>query len=77
MGKNIDLPDNDFGFSSVSREDLEPGQSNDKALEIYNLILPLLKNLAKDSDKNDYIHWPNRKKVIDEFMAKLQNILAS
>jgi hypothetical protein len=35
-----------------------------------------LKNLEKDADKNAYIHWPNRKEKIQQFIKKLDGLLA-
>jgi hypothetical protein len=40
------------------------------------MIMPLLKNLEKDADKNAYIHWPNRKEKIQQFIKKLDGLLA-
>ena len=81
MNTEFNLDDDfDFGFTSVSEEDvLAPLVSNsqDKAQAMYDAIIPLLTNLAKDSDKNDLIKWPNRAKKIDEFKKKLQDILNS
>ena len=41
--------------------------------QVEELILPLLKNLAKDGDKREWIRWPNRtdtlNKQIDEIKA--------
>ena len=78
---NIDLDEDfDFGFTTVSEDvflqaeaSVQEGQA--KAETMYKLILPLLNNLAKDADKNAYIHWPNRKEKIEAFKKKLQSIL--
>lgn len=74
--------DFDFGFTSVSDEvfqqaeaTLQEGQA--KADAIYKAILPLLANLAKDADKNAYIHWPNRAEKINAFKKRLEQILNS
>lgn len=78
---DIDL-DFDFGFTSVSDEvfqqaeaTVQEGQA--KAEAMYKMIMPLLKNLSKDADKNAYIHWPNRKEKIDAFIKKLDDLLES
>lgn len=75
----IELDDFDFGFTTVSEEEIvSPAVeqvSNDKAQKMFDLIMPLLKNLEKDSDKNPYIHWPNRKEKIQQFIKKLENVL--
>lgn len=41
--------------------------------ELYNAILPLLTNLAKDNDKA-YIYWPNRQEKIQAFMNKIKKL---
>ncbi len=78
------LDDFDFGFTTVSEEDITApivtaaiDQSHDKAQQMLDAIVPLLNNLAKDSDKNAYIHWPDRAKKIDAFKKKLESILNS
>lgn len=81
---DFELEDFDFGFTSVSEEDITApvvneviGTTQDKALQMYKAIIPLLNNLAKDSDKNAYIHWPDRAKKIEAFKKKLDTILNS
>lgn len=81
---DFELEDFDFGFTSVSEEDITApvvneviGTTQDKALQMYKAIIPLLNNLAKDSDKNAYIHWPERAKKIEAFKKKLDTILNS
>lgn len=73
---DLDLDDFDFGFTTSSEEEIKQ-EGNDKAQAMYNAILPLLKNLKKDADKNPIINWPNRGKKIDEFINKLDKILNS
>lgn len=79
---NLD-EDFDFGFSSVNEEDLKSeyqrdvSAANDKCQQMYDAIMPLLNNLAKDADKDAYIHWPNRKTKIAAFKKKLDKILNS
>ena len=34
--------------------------------EVEDLILPLLKNLAKDGDKREWIRWPNRTDLLNK-----------
>jgi hypothetical protein len=41
---------------------------------LYNMIMPLLKNLAKDEGK-DYIYWPDRKEKMDAFIKKVQDVV--
>lgn len=75
----------DFGFTTVSEVDLKTREnqvakqvaqqvtesSQAKVQRMYDMILPLLMNLKKDADKNEYIFWPDRAKKIDEFIAIL------
>lgn len=79
MDNTIELEDFDFGFTSVSEEEITSPVveqvSNGKAEKMYKMILPLLKNLEKDSDKNAYIHWPDRKVKIQQFIKKLEAVL--
>lgn len=46
------------------------GVDSVRALQIVEIITPLLKGLIATSDK-DWIHWPNRKPILE---AKLQEI---
>lgn len=41
---------------------------------LYNSIIPLLKNLKTNPDK-DYILWPDRSAKIDSFKKKIDNIV--
>jgi hypothetical protein len=76
-----ELDNFDFGFTTHSDDefvDINKAQHTlDKAQAMYNAIMPLLNNLAKDADKNDVIKWPNRKDRIDKFIKQLQSILNS
>lgn len=74
--QEINFEEFDFGFTSVAEEAIKQ-DGNDKARAMYDAIMPLLKNLAKDADKNDYIHWPGRSAKIDQFITKLNTILNS
>lgn len=67
----------DFGFTSVSEATIKVKEAviEEKVNTIYKMILPLLLNLKKDSDKNEYIYWPNRGAKIDEFIVKLEKIV--
>lgn len=73
--------DYDFGFSSLSEDKLLQDkikyaqQEEESRLEkMYDTIMPLLTNLRKDADENNYIYWPNRKDKIDGFIQKLNEI---
>ena len=46
--------------------------NGEKFKQVEQLIIPLLLNLAKDSDNNPYIHWPNRK---DQLQTQIEKIL--
>lgn len=48
---------------------------NSKVQTMYNMIVPLLQNLAKDADTREYIYWPNRKEKINAFLKKLDKIV--
>lgn len=45
-----------------------------RAWTIYEMIIPLLDNLSKDSEK-EYIYWPNRNEKIEQFKRKMKEIL--
>jgi len=45
-----------------------------KLEQLYKTIMPLLENLAKDSDK-EYIYWPNRTDKMKAFIVKVNTIV--
>jgi hypothetical protein len=47
---------------------------NEKLKKMYNMIVPLLDNLAKDPDKS-YIYWPDRQKKLAQFKQKLKDVV--
>ena len=80
----------DFGFTAVTEEELDVvieaketavmktaglDKTQEKCDTLYNMIKPLLNNLAKNPEK-DYIHWPGklRSKKIEEFSDKLDEV---
>ena len=82
--------DFDFGFTAVTEEELDVvieaketavmktaglDRTQEKCDTLYNMIKPLLNNLAKNPEK-DYIHWPGklRSKKIEEFSDKLDEV---
>lgn len=69
--------DFDFGFSTVDAEEFTATEvaQDVRATAMYDAIMPLLNNLMKDADTNEYIHWPNRKQKIKEFIRKLEIIM--
>ena len=84
---NLDF---DFGFTAVTEEELDVvieaketavmktaglDKTQEKCDTLYNMIKPLLNNLAKNPEK-DYIHWPGklRSKKIEDFSDKLDEV---
>lgn len=65
--------DFDFGFSTHTEAELTV-ENKKKLLGLKAMILPLLNNLMKDSDK-DVIRWPNRKQKIEEFIKKIDDYI--
>jgi hypothetical protein len=78
----------DFGFSVVDETELEVLQQTKAELEstteealdvqerlhkLYNMIMPLLNNLAKNPEK-DYIYWPNRLDKIEKFRDAIDTV---
>lgn len=86
---NINLDESfDFGFSIVDEGELEVLQEaqdtittvsaeaatlEDRLNKLYNMMMPLLNNLAKNPDKN-YIFWPNRLAKIEQFRDQLDKV---
>jgi len=54
----------------------QAGELQDKLQSLYNSILPLLKNLKANPDK-EYILWPGRTAKIDAFKTKIDKIVGS
>ena len=65
--------DFDFGFSTHTEQELTV-ENKEKLLGLRAMIMPLLNNLMKDSDK-DVIRWPNRKQKIEEFIKKIDDYI--
>lgn len=86
---NIKLDESfDFGFSIVDEGELEvlqeaqdtittvsaeAGALEERLNKLYNMMMPLLNNLAKNPDKN-YIFWPNRLVKIEQFRDQLDKV---
>jgi hypothetical protein len=86
---NIKLDESfDFGFSIVDEGELEVLQEaqdtittvsaeaatlEERLNKLYNMMMPLLNNLAKNPDKN-YIFWPNRLEKIEQFRDQLDKV---
>jgi len=64
------MSDYDDEFNMVKEQ--TEGEVKSKLVEVEILIMPLLVNLLKTSDK-DYIHWPNRK---DKVQSQIDRLLA-
>ena len=82
--------DFDFGFTAVTEDELDAvieaketavmktaglDRTQEKCDTLYNMIKPLLNNLAKNPEK-DYIYWEGkvRLKKIEEFSDKLDEV---
>jgi len=71
----------DFGFTAVSEDELEAIQTaetsaadlEERLNKLYNAIVPLLKNLKENPDK-DYIFWPNRVAKVEAFEKHIKDI---
>ena len=86
---NIKLDESfDFGFSIVDEGELEVLQEaqdtittvsaeaatlEERLNKLYNMMMPLLNNLAKNPDKN-YIYWPDRLNKIEQFRDRLDKV---
>lgn len=74
-------PTFDFGFTTLSEDELEISKDTDAKIhdlesrldQLYNSIIPLINNLQKNPEK-DYIFWPNRQDKITEYKDKIFNI---
>ena len=67
----------DFGFTSEDELKVE-ANVNDKAIaiELRNIIMPLLNNLKKNPDK-DIIKWEGKQRIkqIDAFIKKMDKLI--
>lgn len=54
-------------------KDLVTAEVRGKLQQVEQLILPLLYNLQKNPDK-EYIHWPNRKDIIQKQIDKILQV---
>ena len=71
--------DDDFGFSALSEQELKDELSDDQDIAnklngLKKMIMPLLKNLMKNPDK-EYIYWPDRIKKIQDFIKKIDTYI--
>lgn len=54
-------------------KELLTSEIRSKLHQVENLIMPLLHNLQANPDK-DYIHWPNRKDIIQQQIDKILEV---
>lgn len=79
---NMSKPDdlNDFGFSIVTEEQVASSHINATKedcqrdlVALRDMIMPLLKNLAKPGGTT--IYWPDREKKVNEFIKKMNTLV--
>ena len=81
---SINSFDDDFGFtfsdeSTIRQDDVIKASADlnseltQRMQQLYDAIIPLLKNLNKNPDQ-DIIKWPNRQEKIAQFKMKLDEI---
>ena len=46
----------------------------EKLNTLYKMVMPLLKNLAKDPER-EYIYWPDRHKKMTDFIVKVDTLM--
>lgn len=78
----------DFGFTAMDEDELDAVQRSaeeaieasasaaeveDRINDLYNMIMPLLNNLAANPEK-EYIYWPNRLTKIEEFRDRIDKV---
>lgn len=72
--------DFDFGFTAVDFDptavQAEVDETKTRLQQVEGLILPLLRNLQKNPEK-EYIHWPNRAPVIQKQIDRILAITRS
>lgn len=68
--------DDDFGFTFTDSSEIQTkvAATEDKLAGLRKMIMPLLKNLMKNPEK-DTIVWPNRKQKIEEFIKKMDDYI--
>ena len=63
----------DFGIETIDNIGHIPINEHERKIdELMDAIMPFLNNLMKDPNKD--IHWPNRDKIIQKFILKLEKI---
>jgi hypothetical protein len=76
--KEVEMKEEDFGFSIVDESELDSAKDSLKAEKLRSMIMPLLINLKANPDK-DIIKWAgaDRVKRIDDFITKMDQVLNS
>lgn len=80
---SMSFSDDDFGFTFADHEDItkdvvqpyanENQELTDRIQQMYNAIIPLLRNLNANP-KQEFIKWPNRTAKIKQFKERLDKI---
>lgn len=50
-------------------------QYKERMYALHKMVMPLLKNLAAEADTKPYIYWPDRKKKMQEFIARINAVV--
>ena len=75
----------DFGFSLMSEDEVKEEEKKLKKVvenesykldKVREMIMPLLKNLMKEPQK-EYIYWPDRKERVELFIKELDKFIDS
>lgn len=75
----------DFGFSLMSEDEIKIEEEKLKKVvenesykldKVREMIMPLLKNLMKEPQK-EYIYWPDRKERVELFIKELDKFIDS
>lgn len=85
MPQNNQTDSFDFGFTAVDEDELDSAksieaaeksldESNNKLMQLYEAIRPLLNNLKKNPEK-EFIKWPNRIEKIEQFEKHITKIV--
>ena len=74
LGEVLNIAQQKFDTRLEEKQTQLNVENREKFGAIEKLIIPLLMNLAKNSDTNPYIHWPNRKQVVEEQIKKILTI---
>ena len=75
----------DFGFSIMSEDEIKIEEEKLKKVvenesykldKVREMIMPLLKNLMKEPQK-EYIYWPDRKEKVEDFLKQINDFIDS